>query len=299
MAALNYHHLYYFFTVAREGSVTRASRRLNLTQPAVSAQVRSLERSLGERLFEKRGRGRVLTETGRLVYRYAEEIFTLGRELQETLAGRPGGRLARFTVGATDAMPKLLVHRLLEPALRLDPPVRLVLREGRPDELLAGLATHELDVVLSDVPAPPDVRVHAFNHLLGECGVTVFAAPGLAPRYRRRFPRSLDGAPFLMPGENSAARRALEQWLNALGVRPSVRAEIHDSAVLNVFGQAGEGLFAAPSAVEDAVRRQYGVRVVGRAEAVRERFYAITVERRIVHPAALAITQAAREELFA
>ena len=297
MHSLNYHHLLYFWTVAREGGVARAARVLHLTQPSVSAQVRTLERALGERLFQKRGRGLALTETGRLVFEYADEIFSLGRELQETLAGRSGGRTVRFTVGVSDAMPKLLTHRLLAPALHLEPPVRLVLREGDPEELLARLATHALDLVLSDQPAPPGVPVRAFSHPLGESGLTVFGAPALAERHRRAFPRSLDGAPFLYPGARSALRHALERWFGEQGVRPVARAEIEDSAVLKVFGQAGEGLFAAPTVVEDAVRRQYGVRVVGRIAEVRERFWAITVERRIAHPAALAITRAAREAL--
>ena len=297
MHSLNYHHLLYFWTVAREGGVARAARVLHLTQPAVSAQVRTLERALGERLFQKRGRGLALTETGRLVFEYADEIFSLGRELQETLAGRSGGRTVRFTVGVSDAMPKLLTHRLLAPALHLEPPVRLVLREGDPEELLARLATHALDLVLSDQPAPPGVPVRAFSHPLGESGLTVLGAPALAERHRRTFPRSLDGAPFLYPGARSALRHALERWFGEQGVRPVARAEIEDSAVLKVFGQAGEGLFAAPTVVEDAVRRQYGVRVVGRIAEVRERFWAITVERRIAHPAALAITRAAREAL--
>ena len=298
MPWLNYHHLLYFWTVAREGSVSRAAGVLHLTQPAVSAQIRTLERSLGDRLFQRRGRGLALTETGRLVYQYADEIFTIGRELQETLAGRAGGRPVRFTVGVTDAMPKLLAHRLLTPALHLAPAVKLVLREGAPEELFARLATHALDLVLTDAPAPPGTAVRTFSHLLGECGTTVFGAPALVSRYRRNFPRSLHGAPFLMPGEGSTLRRSLEQWLEREQVRPAVRAEIDDSAVLKVFGQAGEGLFAAPSVVEAAVRRQYGVRVVGRMESLRERFYAITVQRRIAHPAAIAMTREAREALF-
>lgn len=299
MPPLNYQHLLYFWTVAREGSVTRASELLHLTQPAVSTQLRTLERSLGQRLFERRGRGLVLTDTGRLVYQYADGIFTLGRELSETLAGRSEGRVTRFVVGVVDAMPKLVVHRLLTPALQLDPPVRVVLREGRPDELLAGLATHALDLVLSDAPPPAGTAVRVFSHLLGECGVGIFGVSELAGRYRRRFPHSLSGAPFLMPGDNSAIRRPLEQWLEEQDVHVSVRAEVGDSAVLKVFGQAGEGLFAAPLVVRDAVQRQYGVRLVGEAAHVRERFYALTAERRIAHPAAVAITRSAREELFA
>ena len=299
MAWLNYHHLLYFWTVAREGGVVRASRVLNLTQPAISAQLRTLERALGEKLLEKRGRNLVLTETGQLVYQYAEEIFSTGRELQEVLAGRAGGRVMRFVVGVTDALPKLMAYRLLEPALRLEnPAVRLILREDEPERLFAALATHALDLVLSDAPLPPTVRIRAYSHQLGECGVTLLAAPNLARRYRRHFPRSLDGAPLLMPAAGSTLRRSLEQWFDEQGIRPSVVAEIDDSAVLKVFGQAGAGVFAIPSAVEAEVKRQYTVHVVGRITAIRERFYAISAERRIRHPAVLAVANAARAQLF-
>lgn len=297
MAWLNYHHLLYFWTVARAGSVTRACEELHLTQPAISSQIRTLERSLGEKLFEKRGRHLVLTEVGQLVFRYADEIFRTGRELQETLAGRPSGQPVRFTVGVTDAMPKLLAYRLLEPALSLAEPVRLVLREDKPERLLAELSIHALDLVLADAPLPPTVKVRAYSHLLGECGVTVFGVPSLARVHRRRFPQSLEGAPFLLP-TNTVLRRSLDQWFETQGVRPRTVAEIEDSAVLKVFGGSGVGLFAAPSAVEAEVRRQYGVSVVGRVDAIRERFYAISVERRISHPAVLTITRAARQDIF-
>ena len=298
MAWLNYHHLLYFWTVAREGSVTRACAVLNLTQPAISAQIRTLERSLGEKLFEKRGRYLMLTETGRLVYRYAEEIFTIGRELQETLAGRPSGRPARLAVGVVESLPKLVAYRLLEPALRGPEPVHLVLREDRLDRLLADLALHTLDLVLSETPVPPSTRVKVFSHPLGECGVTIFGAAPLAEAHRRRFPGSLDGAPFLLPTDNTALRQSLDQWFTSRGITPRIVAEIEDSAVLKVFGQEGAGLFAAPTAVEREVRRQYTVRVVGRIEDVRERFYAISAERRIRHPSVLALTSTARHEIF-
>ena len=299
MAWLNYHHLLYFWTVAREGSITRAGDVLHLTQPAISAQLRTLERALGEKLFERRGRLLALTDTGRLVYRYADEIFSIGRELQETLAGRPTGRPPRLVVGVVDSMPKLMIYRLLEHALRGAEPVRLVLREDTAERLLADLAIHAVDVVLSDAPVPPTVRIKAFSHLLGECGVTIFGTPTLLDAHRRRFPVSLDGAPFLLPMEGTTLRRSLDKWFAELDIRPNVVAEIEDSAVLKVFGQAGVGLFAAPTAVEREVRRQYGVRVVGRVEAIRERFYAISAERRIRHPAVLAISSSARSELFA
>ncbi len=295
---LNYHHLLYFWTVARDGSVTRASEKLHLSQPTISNQLRSLERSLGEKLFSKTGRNLVLTETGRNVYRYADEIFSLGRDLMDSVRGRPTSRPARLLVGVVEALPKLIAYRLVEPALQLPEPVQVVCLEDKSERLLAELSLHALDVVLSDAPVPPGVEVRAFNHLLGECGVTIFGTPSLAPAHRRRFPRSLDGAPFLLPRHNSALRSALDQWFDSEGIRPLIRGEFDDSALLKAFGHAGVGLFAAPSAIEDPVRRQYGVQVVGRIDAVRERFYAISVERKLKHPAVVAISAAARQRLF-
>lgn len=295
---LNYHHLQYFAAVARDGSIARAARRLGLSQPTISAQLRELERNLGEPLFDRLGRGLVLTEMGRAVARYAEEIFRLGDELVATVRGRAAGPPLRFTVGISDSLPKLSTYRLLAPALALPDRGRLVLRIDKTERLLGDLAIHALDLVLADQPVPPGFRVRAFNHLLGECGVTVFAAPRLAPRWRGRFPAGLAGAPFVLPTENTALRRSLDQWFAASGVHPSVVAEVEDMAMLQVLGQAGVGLFAAPSVAEAAIRRQYGVQVVGRLDAVRERFYAITVERRLRHPAAVAISETARGELF-
>jgi LysR family transcriptional activator of nhaA len=298
MAWLNYHHLLYFWTVARLGSIAKATSELHLTQPAISAQLRTLERALGEKLFMKSGRNLVLTDVGRLVFRYADEIFTIGRELQETLSGRPTGRAPRFTVGIADAMPKLLAFRLLEPALESTGPIRLVLREDKPERLLADLAIHALDLVLADAPVSPAVKVRAHSHLLGESSVTIFGAPSLARAYRRRFPSSLDGAPFLLPTDNSVLRRSLDQWFDRQSIRPLPVAEIEDSALLKVFGQRGIGLFAAPTVMETEVQRQYAVTVVARIDDIRERFYAISAERKITHAAVLAITRGARRDIF-
>ena len=215
MEWLNYHHLLYFWTVGRIGSVSRASAELRLTQATVSAQLKSLEQSLGEKLFHKSGRHLILTDTGKVVFRYAEEIFSLGQELMGTLKGRPQGRLARVNVGVTDIMPKLVAYRLIEPALKLKDPYRIICREGTNSELLAALAVHDIDVMLSDGPIDPAVNVKAFNHLLGECGVILFGAPQLAVKYRAGFPRSLDGAPFLLPTSNTTARRSIDQWLES------------------------------------------------------------------------------------
>jgi LysR family transcriptional activator of nhaA len=298
MEWLNYHHLLYFWLAAREGSVTAAAAELRLAQSTVSAQIRRLEHVLGERLFRREGRRLVLTDVGRTAYRYAEEIFGLGRELLDAVHDRPTGRPLRFTVGVADQVPKLVAHRLLAPALALDVPVRVVCHEGKTADLLGALATHELDVVLTDTPLGPDTSVRAFNHLLGESGVTIFGTAARARGVRRRFPRSLAGAPVLLPTPGTALRRALDQWFAAHDLRPHVVAEIEDGALLKVFGQAGVGLFPGPTVLEKEIRRQYGVAVAGRLGDVRERFYAISVERRLKHPAVVAISAAARSTLL-
>lgn len=294
----NFNHLFYFWTVAREGSIARASESLLLAPPTICAQVRALERSLGVKLFTRSGRGLALTDAGRTAFRYADDMFTTGRDLLEALEGRPTGRPLRLVVGVADNLPKLITYRLIKPALGLPEPVQLVCHEGRVERLLAELAVHGLDVVLSDAPVGPDVRVRAYNHQLGECGVTIFGTAEMARALRRGFPRSLDRAPFLLPSSATALRRSLDGWFDAQGIRPAIKGELDDSALMKVFGQSGEGLFPAPSAVEGDVRKQYRVHVVGRVESVRERFYAISVERRLKHPAVVAISEAARQGLF-
>jgi LysR family transcriptional regulator, transcriptional activator of nhaA len=294
MPSLNFRHLLYFWTVAREGSVTRAAEALHVTQPAVSAQLSAFEDQLGEKLFRKSGRNLVLTEAGRLAFQYAEEIFSLGRELEDTLQGRAGGRPLRLAVGISNALPKLLAYRLVEPALRMGTPVHLVIRDDRSERLLADLGIHELDLVLTDVPLPPTINIRAFNHFLGDCDVSVFATEACAAALKGSFPRCLDGAPFLMPTSNTTLRRSLDQWFEGKNIRPAIVAEIEDSAVLKSFGEAGAGVFAAPTAVTEEICRKYRVRVIGRIEAIREKFYAITVERRIKHPATQVITESAK-----
>ncbi|MBM3223805.1 MAG: transcriptional activator NhaR [Candidatus Tectomicrobia bacterium] len=298
MEWLNYHHLHYFWVVACEGSIARASTQLSLAQPTISGQIHALEEALGEQLFARVGRHLVLTDVGRLVFRYADEIFTLGRELMDTLKGRPTGRPLRLIVGVADVLPKLIAYRLLEPALHLSTPVQVICREGKLDRLLAELAVYELDVVLSDAPSGSMNRVRAFNHLLGECGMALFGTAELAARYRPGFPASLDGAPFLLPTDNTMARRALEQWFNTVQMRPHVVGEFEDSALLNTFGQTSLGIFAAPSVITTQVQQQYGVEVIGHLDEVRERFYAIAVERKLKHPAIVALTEMARQTLF-
>jgi LysR family transcriptional regulator, transcriptional activator of nhaA len=299
MEWINYHHLLYFWTVVREGSISQAGRQLRLAQPTISAQLHSLEKQLGEKLFQKSGRKLVLTEIGQVVFSYADNIFQLGRELEDTLKGRPSGLPIRFTVGITDAMPKLIAYRLLEPALRMQQPVRLICQEGKPPQLLAELTLHGLDLVLSDSPPGSDVRTKAYSHLLGECGVHVFGSPGLASKLKNGFPKSLNGAPILLPTNGTALRRSLDQWFDQRSIRPSIVAETADSALMNVFGATGAGVFAAPAAIEKEIRRQFNVQRVGTMEGVRERYYAISVERKLKNPAVVAISESARTELFA
>jgi LysR family transcriptional activator of nhaA len=295
---LNYHHLLYFHSVAREGSVSRASRALRLAQPTLSGQIHKLEHALGEKLFERQGRSLVLTEVGRVAYRYADEIFSLGQELMDTLRGRPTARAPRLHIGISDIVPKLVAHRLIAAARLASQGTHLVLREGKTDDLLTALAARAFDLVITDAPLPPHVRVKAFNHRLGESGVTFFGSRELVRRYRARFPKSLDGAPMILPTDNTSLRRSVEQWFREIEVRPRVVAEIEDSALMKVFGQHGGGIFPAPSIIAADVRRRYGVRAVGATEQVREAFFAISVERRITHPAVAAITAAARSSLF-
>jgi LysR family transcriptional regulator, transcriptional activator of nhaA len=295
---LNYHHLFYFWTVAKEGSIARAGEKLSLTQATISAQISAFERNLGEKLFNRVGRRLVLTETGRLAFRYAEDIFALGREFIDTLKGRPTGQPLRFRVGIADVVPKLIAQRLLEPAFQIAQPVRLACHEGKTESLLAQLILHELDLVLTDSGAGSGIKVKAFNHLLGECGLSIFAEKATAKRYRRGFPRSLHGAPFFLPTDHTAIRRSLNQWFDDQGIQPVIVAEFDDSALLKVFGQLGKGLFAAPSAIDAEVKQQYGVALIGRLTDVRERFYAISVERKLKHPAVIAICESAKKELF-
>lgn len=295
---LNYHHLFYFWTIAREGSVTLAAERLRLAQPTLSAQIRSLEKALGVRLFQKEGRGLALTDAGRRAFRYAEGIFSLGKELQESLAGWTANPVPILAVGISDALPKLMVRTLLAPALELPEPIRLLCREDRTDRLLAQLSLHELDLVLSDLPPPPGSAVKAFSHLLGECGVQIFGTAALRKRHAGTFPGCLNGAPVLLPLEGTALRRGLDQWFEVEGLHPRIVGEIDDSALLKSFGQQGVGFFAAPTTLAKEVERQYLVKRVGLAKGVRERVYALTLDRRLRHPAVLAISESAKTRVF-
>ena len=296
---LNYHHLFYFWMVAREGSITAACNRLFLSPPTVSAQIRELEDALGEKLFTRSGRGLVLTEAGRVAYRYADEIFSLGREFVDAIKGRPTGTSIQVSIGVNDILPKSIAYRLIEPVFRLPGPVRVECIQGTAAQLLPPLAVHELDLVLSDAPVSPEIRVRAYSHLLGESSITLFAAPKLARRLRKGFPKSLDGAPVLLSAPGSALRVAMERWFETVRVRPRVVAHFEDIALLSVCGQHGHGFFAGYSVIEDEIVRDYRVEAIGKMQKYQGQLYAISVERRLKHPAVVAITQAARARLFA
>jgi len=296
---LNYQHLMYFWVVAREGGLVPAGKVLRLSHPTLSAQIHALEDRLGEKLFSRVGRRLALTDVGKVAYRYAEEIFGLGRDLVETIQGKGAGKLLRLDVGVVDVVPKLVVRKLLQPALSLPEPVSLVCHEGTFDRLLAELAQHALDIVIADSPVPSGSSIRAHNHLLGSCGVCLFASPPLAAAHRARFPSALDGAPFLLPTESLTLRRSLNQWFDRHDIRPHIVAEFEDSALMKVFGADGVGIFPAPAAVGRDVMEQYGVERLGEVEGVVERFYAISVERRLKHPAVLAVSRAAHQEVFA
>jgi len=298
MEWLNYHHLHYFWYVAREESISRASEHLRLAPSTISAQVTKLEEMLGGKLFRRVGRNLELTEMGRMVYRYADEIFSLGLEMLDTVRGRPVSGPLRLVVGIVDALPKLVVRKLLEPALCLPEHIRLMCHEGKDEQLLAELAIHSVDIVLTDTPVKPNLSIKAYSHLLGECGVSFFATQYLAASLKHNFPKSLDGAPMLLPGRMSALRGSLDRWFDSLNIRPMIIGEFDDQALLKIFGQAGDGVFAAPTVIEDEIRKQYDLTVFGRSDAVREQFYAISVERIIRHPAVAAILESAHKKLF-
>ncbi len=294
-AWLNYHHLLYFHAAAREGSMTAAARKLRLAQPTLSGQIKQLEDMLGEPLFERRGRRLVLTDTGRTVYHYADEIFGLGQELLQAVRGGAVGRSLRFAVGVADTLPKLIVYRLLAPVADLEGGTRLDIRDGEIPSLLTELAAHRLDLVLSDAPLPSGSGIRAYSHALGDCGVTFFAKPEVAAALEGGFPGSLDRARMLLPVPGCSLRRELDEWFDRLDLTPQIVGEIGDSGLIKAFGQAGAGAFAAPTAVAGEVARQYEVVPFGATVDVRERFWAISAERRIRHPAVTAVVEGARK----
>ena len=282
----------------QEGSITAASSKLSLAQSTVSAQLSRFEENLGAKLFKRVGRNLEPTDMGQLVFRYADEIFSLGREMMDSLRGRPVAGPLSLKVGIVDVVPKLVAQKLLEPAGKLPEQVRLICHEGKDENLLAELAMHNLDVVLTDTPLRSGLSIKAYNHLLGECGVSFFGVEKLAKPLQSRFPHSLNEAPMLLPIAMSALRGMLDQWFERIGVQPIIIGEFDDSALLKVFGQAGEGIFVAPTVIEKEVEQQYQVQVVGRTKDIREKFYAISVERIIRHPAVAAISESAHQKLF-
>lgn len=298
MEWLNYHHLLYFWVAAREGSITKAAKELNVSQPAISRQIRSLEESLGEQLFRKQGRSVALTDVGRVVFDYADEIFALGRELRDTVKRQAPRRPARLLVGVADVVPKLVAYRLIKPAFTHPTKMQVVVREDPPEKLFAALALHELDVVISDAPITSSVSVKAFNHLLGESFVVFLGAKKFSA-LKKGYPKSLDGAPMLMPLSGTELRRALDHWFEVRAIRPEIIGEFEDSALAKAFAHASLGIVPAPEVIEREVTLQYGLQVIGRTTEIRERYYAISGERKVTHPGVLAITEAARQQMFA
>ena len=298
MEWLNYHHLLYFWTVMHEGSVTAASKKLRLSPSTVSTQVGKLEEILGGKLFRRVGRDLEPTELGRLIFRYADDIFSLGREMMDTIRGRARKGPLPLKAGIVNVLPKLIACKLLEPALHLPERVHLACHEDNETRLLAELAMHNLDLVLSDSPVRKGLSIKVYNHLLGECGITLLAGRKLSGQFQKGFPESLDSAPMLLPLNMTALREGLERWFDSLNLKPVIVAEFEDSALTKEFGQNGYGIFAVPSVIEKEVQLQCGVGIVGRTDAVRERFYAISYERIVKHPAVTAITETARRDLF-
>ena len=306
---MNYKHLHYFWVAAKAGGVVRAGEQLHTTPQTLSAQIKLLEGRLGTRLFRKSGRQLELTDAGRVALRYADEIFELGGELEAamlepTIGGKGGGKdsgngpLREFRVGVEDSVAKPVAYRLLEPALNLPQPVRMVCTEGEFTHLMAQLALHRMDLVIADEPLTKRLSVKAFNHKLGSSPLTFFCAPALARKLKGPFPQCLNGAPMLVPGGSSSVRPQFDAWLMRNHLHPRVVGEFADGALMKAFGRQGNGVFISPSVVESETVAQYGVQVIGRSDEMVEDFYAISVERRITHPAVVAITQAARGELF-
>lgn len=297
MSWLNYHHLQYFWVVTREGSIAKASEVLHVTPATISIQLRDLEKSLGVKLFRKSGRGLALTEIGVAIEAYAQDIFATGQELLDMVHGRPVGGPMTLRVGIKDVMPKLVAYQLLEPTLNLPQVVRLSCSEGDVTKLITDLAIHKLDVVLSDTPIDPTMKVRAFSHLLGESEVIFVGVKSLAKKYREDFPRSLAGAPVLLPMRNTVLRRSIDYWFEGLNVRPKIVGEFEDSAMLKIMGSKGLGIFPTANAIRNEVEAMYGVEFIAMIPSVTEKFYALSVERKVKHPAVLAISDVARRRL--
>ena len=294
---LNYHHLRYFWIVAREGGLKKAAEKLHVSPPSISAQISELETTLGEKLFRKAGRNNVLTDAGQIALRYADEIFTAGAELLNAIKQRPTARTTRLYVGVADSFPKLVTHQIIEPVFKMKQPVHVICREGKIEDLLAQLAAHRLDIVLADEPAPSTTKVRTYNHLLGESGVSFCAVPDVARIFRKGFPKSLDRAPMLLPAENTTMRRSLEQWFRAINVQPEVIAEFEDAALMKVMAAEGRAIIPVPTVVLREAVSRFGFKQLGSTDKCRDQFYAISAERRITHPAVVLITSKAQARL--
>jgi len=299
MEFLNYHHLRYFWVVATEGGLTKAAAKLHVSQPTISAQIQALEGVLGEKLFRRSGRNLRLTNVGQHVLSYAEEIFSIGQDLLSSVKQQPTSRPLRLHLGVADALPKLVAYRIIEPIFSLEQPVQVSCWETKLSDMLVELAAYRLDIVLADEPASSGVSARIFNHLLGECGVTFCAEATLARKLRRSFPKSLNGAPALLPMANTGLRRSIEKWFHANGIRPRLVGEFEDPALLHVFAFHGLGFIPVATLVAKEAATRFGFGVIGRTDACRQRFYAITPERKLTHPVVTAITSDARARLFA
>lgn len=298
MRHLNYSHLHYFWTVAREGSIARASQSLHLTPQTISGQLKLLDEAVGHPLFNRVGRRLVLSDMGKVVFEYADEIFAVGAELASVVRGNHASGPKSLAVGIVNSMPKLIAERIIAPALTAEEPIRVRCHEASLEQLLSELAVHKLDLVLSDQPVPDGLNLKAYNHRLGASGLSFFVQRRQARRYRGRFPDSLSEAPMLLPSPNSALRRRLDDWFESRQLSPRIVGEFDDSALLKAFGEAGAGVFAGPSVIEDEICRMYRTSVIGQTDEIRERFYAISPERRLKHTAVVLVTDIARSDLF-
>ncbi|WP_296187052.1 transcriptional activator NhaR [Pseudomonas sp. UBA1879] len=295
---LNYRQLHYFWVVAKTGSIVRASEQLNLTPQTISGQLSLLEQTYGIELFKRVGRQLELTEMGRIALPYAEQMFQLGGELEALLRAQPDEQQILFRVGVADVVPKSIVYRLIAPTMALNEPIRITCREDQLERLLADLAIQRLDLVISDSPMPSHLDIKGYSQKLGECGVSFFATAALAQVYGKDFPHGMQGAPLLIPGQQTVVRSRLMRWFAEQNVQPRIVGEFDDSALMKAFGKSGSGIFIAPSVIADEVMAQYDVELIGRTDAVTESFYAISVERKVKHPGIVAITEGARRQLF-
>jgi LysR family transcriptional regulator, transcriptional activator of nhaA len=295
---LNYRQLHYFWVVAKTGSIVRACEQLNLTPQTISGQISLLEQTYGVALFTRVGRQLELTETGRMALPYAEQMFQLGGELENLLRAQPDEQQILFRVGVADVVPKSIVYRLIAPTMALSEPIRITCREDQLERLLADLAIQRLDLVISDSPMPSHLDIKGYSQKLGECGVSFFATSALAKAYGQNFPHDMQGAPLLVPGQQTVVRSRLMRWFAEQNVQPRIVGEFDDSALMKAFGKSGSGIFIAPSVIADEVMEQYDVELIGQTDAVTESFYAISVERKVKHPGIVAITEGARQQLF-